>query len=71
MDKETAREIHATLIDVCQRLDGTIVLAKQRCSEEDFKKYRRAVGAVMGEILLEILNPMYVEHPELKPPGME
>jgi hypothetical protein len=38
---------------------------------EEFKAYRRAVGGVMGEIVLEILNPLYKAHPSLKPTEME
>jgi hypothetical protein len=32
--------------------------------------YRRAVGKIMGEVLLEVLNPLYAKHPTLKPPGL-
>jgi len=37
------------------------------CEDEDFQIYRSAVGEIMGAILLEVLNPLYRTHPELKP----
>ncbi len=38
-----------------------------KCSPEEFRAYRRAVGKVMAEMVLEIMNPLYKEHPSIKP----
>jgi len=32
---------------------------------------RLAAAKVMGEMLLEVMNPLYREHPELKPEGLD
>lgn len=33
--------------------------------------YRLAVAKVLGEMLLEVMNPLYAEHPDLKCAGLE
>jgi hypothetical protein len=40
------------------------------CDEATFHHYRRIAGKLMGEILIEILNPIYAAHPDLTPPGL-
>jgi hypothetical protein len=57
--------------DCSSKLDESVALVRDECSAEELKKYRRAVGKVMGEILLEVLNPLYAKHPALKPPGWD
>jgi len=55
------------MIEFSGRLDGSIATVREQCSPEEFAAYRRAVGRIMGEMLLEVLNPLYAEHPSLKP----
>ena len=68
---ETAKQVSDVMLDVSSRLNESIILVQDTCSEDEFKDYRRAVGAVMGEILLEVLNPLYKQHPSLKPKGFD
>jgi hypothetical protein len=65
-----ARQISELMIEVSGRLDSSIVKVKTQCSSEEFEAYKRAVGRILGEVLLEVLNPLYAEHPSLKPPQM-
>jgi hypothetical protein len=66
-----AREISELMLDVGKRLDKSVALVLANCSEAEFETYRQAVGAVLAEMLLDILNPLYVEHPLLKPPELQ
>ena len=70
-NKDSAIEISALMLDISERLNGSIRMVQDTCDEEDLKIYRRAAGKVLGEILLEVLNPLYVEHPSLKPAGLD
>lgn len=70
-DAAVARRISDLMIEVSARLDSSIVTVRDQCSSEEFRAYQHAVGAVLGEILLEVLNPLYAEHPSLKPPEMD
>jgi hypothetical protein len=70
-DATVARQISDLMIEFSIRLDSSIVTVQEKCSADEFKIYRRAVGGILGEMLLGIMNPLYAEHPALKPPGME
>lgn len=69
-NKATASEISTLMLNLGARLNESTRLVKDTCDEEDFKIYRRAAGAIMAEILVEVLNPLYAEHPSLKPPEL-
>ena len=59
------------MIEILDRLNESTTIVQELSSSEEFNVYRRAAGGVMGEIVLEVLNPLYSLHPELKPPEME
>jgi hypothetical protein len=69
-DQAIATQISETMLNVSEQLDASIYAVMEHCSYEEFQEYRRAVGAVLGEIVLGILNPLYARHPDLKPPEM-
>jgi hypothetical protein len=66
-DKDIARKINIILIDVARILDQSVILVKDNCSDEEFINYRRRIGIIMGEMLLEIMNQIYKQHPDLEP----
>jgi hypothetical protein len=39
----------------------------RQCSEEEFQRYRRGFGFIMGCILTEVMHRIYPEHLELEP----
>jgi hypothetical protein len=69
-DEKIARQISELMLDCGARLDDSVALVQSKCTPEELRVYRRAVGKVMGEILLEVLNPLYAKHPSLKPQGL-
>jgi|HubBroStandDraft_5_1064220.scaffolds.fasta_scaffold2847277_1 hypothetical protein len=69
--KFIAKQISELMQDCTAQLDGSVALVRDKCSAEELHIYRRAVGKVMGEILLEVLNPLYAKHPTLRPPGWD
>lgn len=68
-NESVASDVAQLMLECTTRLDGSVALVQEKCSHEEFNAYRLAVGKVLGEILLEVLNPLYEEHPELKPSG--
>jgi hypothetical protein len=66
-DKEVATRVSLLMLEFGAKLNESVALAKERCSDAEFKAYRTVVGRLMGEMLLEVMNPLYVEHPDLKP----
>jgi phytoene/squalene synthetase len=70
-NEEIAREVSNLMIDFSHRLDASVARVQDHGTDEEFKTYRRAVGKVLGEMLLEIMNPLYARHPSLKPDGLK
>jgi len=66
-----ARQISDLMLEISAKIDESISLVQKNCPVEEFHEYRRAAGRVMGEALLEVLNPIYERHSFLKPPGFE
>src|SRR5262245_6157568 len=70
MEMTTARTISQLLLDVSGELNESVRVAKDGCSPEEFLSYRGKVAEILTFILFEILNPLFREHPELKPEGL-
>lgn len=70
-DPAIAKQVSDLMVETLARLDRSTAMVMDVCPPEEFNAYRRAAGAVMAEIVLEILNPLYSMHPLLKPKEME
>lgn len=70
-NESTAAQIRLLILDIGRRLDESVAQVQHSCPPDEFQRYRRAVGIVMGEILLQVMNPLYAQHPEIKPKGLE
>lgn len=66
-NKEVAEKISLLMLEFGSRIDESLVVVRQQCGDDEFNNYRKAVGKVMGEMLIGIMNPIYKEHPDLKP----
>lgn len=71
MDAETAKYVSDLLLNINGLLDESVAKVKGGCTPEEFTAYRRAVGGLINSIFEEILEPVYVKHPTLKPPDLE
>ncbi|SUG79410.1 putative cytoplasmic protein [Salmonella enterica subsp. enterica] len=70
-DKDTAILISDLMLRFGKELDESVAVVQSRCDENEFKAYREAVGFIMGEMLIKIMNPLYEKHPEIKPKRIE
>jgi|HubBroStandDraft_6_1064221.scaffolds.fasta_scaffold152900_2 hypothetical protein len=70
-DPVVAAKVNDVMVGIAGQLDESVAFVMKRSSQEEFSRYRKAVGNVMGELLLEILNPLYKQHPGLKPPQLD
>jgi hypothetical protein len=62
-NKDIARNLSKLMLDIASRLNDSLYEVQEKCSEEEFKNYRRKVGSLMGTVATEVLNPLYREHP--------
>ena len=67
-DKQIAAEIMQAHY---RQLDTSLIRVQQHCSEEEFNAYRYAVAHILAEALFQVVNPLYEQHPELKPEGWD
>ncbi|ABQ07743.1 hypothetical protein [Flavobacterium johnsoniae] len=65
--KEVATKISELMLNIGKELNESVFLVQEQCSESEFFIYRRQVGIIMGNILLDVLNPLYEKHADLKP----
>lgn len=70
-DERIAKQISDLMVEFSHRLDGSIALVMESCSDEEFKAYRTAVSKILVEILFQVMNPLYQRHPGLKPAGLK
>jgi hypothetical protein len=68
---EVAARVSALMLEIGAKLDASIADVQASCSEDELREYRRAVGRLMGALLLDIMNPLYAAHPTLKPRQLE
>ena len=70
-DERIAKQISDLMVEFSHRLNGSIALVKENCSKEEFEEYRTAVSKILVEILFQVMNPLYLRYPGLKPPGLK
>jgi hypothetical protein len=70
MKKDVAEIINRLMLEYGAKLDSSVKLVMDTSGAEEFDAYRNAVGQIMGTMLLDIMNPIYREYPELKPPEL-
>lgn len=64
-------EVVDLMIEFGRKLNDSVSMVQDRCSQEELEHYRRAVGKIMGSMLLDIMNPIFDVYPELKPDELE
>jgi hypothetical protein len=66
-DPNTARTINELMLDMFYRVDESVAIVKGLCPAGEAAAYQKAAGRVAVPIVMEILEPLYALHPELKP----
>jgi hypothetical protein len=70
MKQDVAREISALMLETTEKLDRSVDKMRAELPPAEFGTYGRAVGTILADIILDVLDPLYAEHPDLKPPEM-
>jgi hypothetical protein len=52
-------------------LNQALLESKTICSPEEYEKFKRAVGIVVGNLEIELMWPLYKLHPELEPESLK
>jgi hypothetical protein len=70
MKQDVAREISAFMLETTEKLDRSVARMRAQLPPAEFGTYGRAVGTILADIITQVLDPLYAEHPDLKPPEM-
>jgi hypothetical protein len=70
VQRSLAEETSLLAIRINADLNRHLLKLQSQLDVNEFDKYRRGFGQVMGALLTELVNPIYSEHPELKPVQM-
>ena len=66
-NKEVAKQTILIIKECSDRLDESITLVQDSCDPNEFQKYRKVAGRIMGSMLIDIMNPIFKEHPDIMP----
>jgi hypothetical protein len=69
--KEEAEKLSVLLMQVSGQLDQSVRFVMDKDSKENFEHYRSGIGKVMGELFLEVMQPLWARYPELLPEHMD
>lgn len=67
MKRTVAEEISKMTFECCAKLEDSVGLVNEECDAEEAKRYRRAVAEAVATMVADILRPIWVEYPDLKP----
>jgi hypothetical protein len=70
-NSEIAKDVSDLFLDFNGRLNESVEKVGQSCSAEEFASYRRRAAKLINAVFEAILEPIYREHPDLKPPDLE
>jgi hypothetical protein len=70
VQRALAEETSLLAMRINADLNRNLLRLQSQLDAAEFSKYRRGFGQVMGALLTEIVNPIYSEHPDLKPAQM-
>lgn len=70
MDLATAKQVQRILSDANSRLNDALLVIRNDCAVEEFEAYRTKIGQIMGAVGVELLQPIYAQHPEAIPPEL-
>ena len=70
-NKETAGEVEAAMRQCSAILHESIRRVMDTCPDAEFRKYRRTVGAIMADVYLNVMQPIYQRYPDLEPPELK
>ena len=71
MDRVDAEKVHALVKDIFERANEVLYITNNSGDAEFRKNTQQAIGVVIAELGLEILEPIYKQFPNLPPPGVE
>lgn len=71
MERERAENIHALIMAIFDQANEALFIINNANDVDFRKKTQRVFATVIAELDLEVLEPIYKQFPDLRPPDME
>jgi hypothetical protein len=68
---ESARQLVEAALAISAAVNARLVDLQVKVPADEFKWCRRALAGVLMAILTDVLNPVFLKYPSLKPEGFE
>jgi hypothetical protein len=65
IDKQCATEIRDLALKSIMNLSQILQVIRGRCTEQEYEKLKKGVGLSVGKIQIDILDVVYITHPDL------
>jgi hypothetical protein len=66
-NEEIAREVRDLMLDLYSRVDQSMYDVRASCGPAEVDAYSKALGHITGAIMVDVLGPLFRQHPQLKP----
>ena len=70
-DSTSARSVSEAAEQFLHQLSEAFELERGTASPADFERLKQAVGVVVGTLEVELLWPLYKQHPDLEPDNLK
>jgi hypothetical protein len=70
MNRDTAAAMCQSLLEAGKNLNAAIAVAQAGCAQDEFVAIRKSIAKPLADIYLEVLKPLFVQFPDLKPPEL-
>ena len=67
MTRDIASQINKLMLEFSAKLTESLRTVHENCTDKEYIAYRAVVAKLMGDMLLDVMTPIYAEHPDLKP----
>jgi hypothetical protein len=66
-DENAAKQVSDSMFEILRQVQDSMAAVQETCSHEEYVAYSEAAGKVVAPIIFEVLEPLYSDHPALKP----
>jgi hypothetical protein len=70
-NENAAKQVSDSMSEILRQVQESMAAVQETCSHEEYVAYANAVGKVVAPVIFEVLEPLYSNHPALKPSGWD
>lgn len=70
-EKKIASIVSERILEASRSLDEAVAVVHAHCPPAESSAFRLAMGHILADLLLNVLNPLYREHPDIRPKELD